>query len=144
MDMPANQDAWPKENITTNIGTTVLFENARVRVWEMILAPGTACETHRHTNDYVFVYVTDDNDLVIEYIDGETSAGVFDDGYVQYTVVGSGAQSLKPHRLVNRGTKTHRQILVELLGDSVSSSHAPPPETNGRVRRPRTEEGAPK
>jgi hypothetical protein len=33
---------------TTAVGTTVLFENQRVWVWELRLAPGETCPPHRH------------------------------------------------------------------------------------------------
>ena len=30
------------------VGTSLLFENDRVRVWEMVLPPGASCSPHRH------------------------------------------------------------------------------------------------
>lgn len=47
------------------VATTVLFENEEVKVWEMDLAPGEACATHRHTMDYV-LYILSGADLMIE------------------------------------------------------------------------------
>ncbi len=42
------------------IGTRVLFENERVRVWEMRLAPGKRSALHVHENDYVMVQISGD------------------------------------------------------------------------------------
>jgi len=47
------------------VGTKVLMENDRVRIWEMRLAPGQDSEVHRHDLDYVLVQ-----------IDGDRIAGV--------------------------------------------------------------------
>ena len=47
------------------VATTVVFENDAVKVWEMDLAPGEACATHRHTMDYV-LYIMSGADLMIE------------------------------------------------------------------------------
>ena len=37
--------------VSRNVGSELLFENDRVRVWSMTLAPGESCEYHRHEND---------------------------------------------------------------------------------------------
>ena len=113
------------EAVTRNIGTALLFENDALRVWEMVLEPGESSELHRHDSDYVFVYVTPDNRLVAHLQNGESFAGEYDDGYVQYNVVGAPDNRTRfvhqlPHRLQNVGERTHRQILVELLGKSAS------------------------
>ena len=39
--------------ISDAIGTQLLFENDRVRVWEQALAPGESFPRHRHSYDYV-------------------------------------------------------------------------------------------
>ena len=39
-------------NISEDIGTKLLFENDRVRVWDLALAPGESTGMHRHENDY--------------------------------------------------------------------------------------------
>jgi|SRR5580704_13048006 quercetin dioxygenase-like cupin family protein len=47
------------------VATRVLLENEAVKVWEMDLAPGEACATHRHTMEYV-LYILSGADLLIE------------------------------------------------------------------------------
>ena len=43
-----------------DVGTRVTFENDRVRVWEMLLAPGERSDTHRHDLDYLLVFLAGD------------------------------------------------------------------------------------
>ena len=125
MTTPQPQD---EPRISGNVGTEVLFENDRIRVWEMRLGPGQSSELHRHVHDYVFVYVTP---TLLESREpgGKPRVRSFEDGFVQHTVVG---REGKTHRVRNAGDVTHRQIIVELLGPT-SAEDAPPPETNGRV-----------
>ena len=42
------------------VGSRVTFENDRVRVWEMQLAPGERSDTHRHDLDYLLVFLAGD------------------------------------------------------------------------------------
>ncbi len=39
------------------IGTDVLFENERVKIWDFVLAPGEAVPMHTHRLDHVIVVV---------------------------------------------------------------------------------------
>jgi len=43
-----------KEASMPEVGTKLVFENERVRVWEFILLPGENIEPHRHDLDYFF------------------------------------------------------------------------------------------
>jgi hypothetical protein len=36
---------------TDAVGTTVLFENDRIRPWEMVLGAGESCAPHLHLHD---------------------------------------------------------------------------------------------
>ena len=38
---------------TRNVGTRLLLENERVKIWEMLLEPGGSSDLHEHTMDYV-------------------------------------------------------------------------------------------
>ena len=37
-----------------DVGTKLIFENERVRVWEFTLRPGESIEPHDHVHDYCF------------------------------------------------------------------------------------------
>lgn len=43
-----------------DVATKVLFENDRVRVWEMTLEPEARSELHRHDLDYLLVFLEGD------------------------------------------------------------------------------------
>ena len=116
------------EGLTTNIGTELLFENDRVRVWDMTLQPGQESPLHVHEGDYLFVYVTPSR-LTAFIEDKEPYTTEFDDGFVQYTEVGKGTW----HKIRNDSDQVHRQILVEFKGAS-RSAELQTPETNGRMR----------
>jgi quercetin dioxygenase-like cupin family protein len=106
------------------VGTRLLFENDRVRVWEMVLRPGESSARHVHDSDYLFVSTTPGRLTLIQ--DGsppETSEEPA--GFVQYSEVGSGIV----HSVKNVGDDEYREILVELKGPSRSQSPAEP-QTN--------------
>jgi beta-alanine degradation protein BauB len=117
-----------RDRVSASVGTAVLFENERIRVWELVLEPGQASPVHRHDLDYVFVGTTPGR---IEFeADGQPPATTdYEAGFVQYTAVGSGVT----HRIRNTGRQVYREILVEFKGPSVAAS-AQPPEDNGRSR----------
>jgi hypothetical protein len=97
------------------VGTTLLFESERVRVWEMVLEPGESSGVHTHVNDYVFVYVTPGNELEVRVPGQPAALTLAGDGFVSHTRVGDAGDARLTHELVNVGDTTHRQVLVELL-----------------------------
>ena len=44
------------------VGTTVLYEDDDVKIWELVLEPGEASDLHHHEHDYLLVI--DSGDLV--------------------------------------------------------------------------------
>jgi len=47
-----------ENRVLGNVGTTLVLENDRVRVWEMDLEPGAkSAALHRHDLDYVIVQI---------------------------------------------------------------------------------------
>jgi hypothetical protein len=49
------------ERVLGDIATSLLFENDRVRVWEMRLDPGERSPIHEHKHDYVMIQVSGDS-----------------------------------------------------------------------------------
>ena len=95
------------------VGTRVLFENDRVRVWEMDLAPGARSDTHRHDLDYVLVQIegdriaaqpeADSGGAYREYIEGDVAPGktrFIERGGIETAI--------------NIGARRSREILIEL------------------------------
>lgn len=107
-----------------NVGTRLLFENDRVRVWEMKLKPGESCERHVHESDYLFVNLAHAK-LTLYPEGGAPESFEAEPCGVEYTEVGTGIT----HRLANTGDSEHWEILVELKGPSRSPTPQEP-QTN--------------
>ncbi len=98
------------------VGTKVLFENERVRVWELRLAPGEESDVHRHDFDHVLVQITGDRVAVVPEPDTE---GPYPD-YLEAPVV-PGMVVQVPRGGVetarNVGTVPYHEVIVELKTD---------------------------
>ncbi|HVN86785.1 MAG TPA: cupin [Candidatus Binatia bacterium] len=99
--------------ILGNVGTKLLLENDRVRVWEMDLAPGAKSDVHRHELDYILVQIEGDRiaaqpepDTAGKYRDYIEAAAT--PGKVTYITRG-GIETA-----INVGTRRYREILIEL------------------------------
>jgi quercetin dioxygenase-like cupin family protein len=112
-------------NFSSAVGTTVLFENERVRVWEMVLQPGEHCDYHQHHHDHIVLYGERGTMRGQEL--GDPDWGITQDaqpGFVLYRTVGS-AGPLKPHRLKNLSDVAVTHFIVELLETSPSPTEQP-------------------
>lgn len=109
------------------VGTTLLFENDRVRVWEMTLAPGQTCAPHRHAHDYLMLYPAPAQ--IASGPSGQEVTQLLEAGMVAYRIVG--AAGLSPHIITNTGESSSTHFIVELLGPS-SAATSRPLEHNGR------------
>ena len=92
------------------IGTDLLFEDDRIRIWQIVLEPGEEAPFHTHLLDYTSISIEGD---VVERPNG--------DGSVDRLPVTPGAftrwyQSTPSHSLRNVGTKRFRNVIVELKG----------------------------
>jgi hypothetical protein len=116
--------------VTTNVGTDVLFENDRLRVWRMALSPGESSDLHVHLHDHVFVYANPSLMQAAVPSDGTTVRQPSDEGFVYYREVGD--EGLPPHQLTNIGDTVSVHYIVELLGPSASTAPQPA-EHNGRL-----------
>lgn len=114
-----------QEQYGSTVGSTVLFENDRVRVWEMILQPGEHCEYHQHHSDHVIIYGQTATMRGQEL--GDDGWGIIQDtepGFVLYRTVGHQAP-LTPHRLKNLTDEPVTHFIVELLETSPSATDQP-------------------
>jgi hypothetical protein len=117
-----SSDASPR------VASEVLFENDRIRVWDLRLGPDEEVSLHRHESDYAFICVTPGRVTVLR-AGKEPETTEVDDGYVEFTEVGRGIE----HTLRNTGTTEYREILIELKGPSASPEPREP-QDNGRSR----------
>jgi quercetin dioxygenase-like cupin family protein len=89
-----------------DVGTKLIFENERVRVWEFTLAPGEAIPAHKHEHDYFF-YPIEGGTLEVVRPNGTTRA-TLNAGEVYFRKGGDthAAKNVDDHR--------YHEILVEL------------------------------
>ena len=94
------------DTFTNDVGTTLMFEDPRMRVWELKLAPGEATAWHQHSYDYMFVVVKNGR-VRVEFSDGTCEE--------QDDVIGAIGVREKdlPHRLVNLGPNEYFNIVIE-------------------------------
>ena len=92
------------------VAGSVLFEDERVRVWSMTLAPGEASALHRHELDYLIVLVAGDR---IAAVPGPGSALVAREAEVTpgRTVF---LRAGETEWAVNTGRSEYREVLIEL------------------------------
>jgi len=97
-------------DISSEVGTRLLFENERVRVWDLCLEPGEATGMHAHNTDYLYV-VIGDGELQRRDADGELGPvkHMADGDVVFRDVAGEDV-----HEAVNSGKSSWRNIVVEL------------------------------
>jgi len=95
------------------VGTTMWFENDRIRVWEILLQPGERGAFHSHVTNYFWTVVegsrglqrfADGTFVVRDYLVGETK-------YLEHT-----PETALIHDLENVGNSPLRFVTVELLG----------------------------
>lgn len=106
-------DEFTPSEPSSNVGTHLLFENDRVRVWDLALAPGEWLEKHIHRNDFLFVVI---NGGDLKHIDPQHPEN---DRAVQYpddlVVFHEAGEHGRVHnRLVNVGEKPYRNLVIEL------------------------------
>lgn len=95
------------------IGSKVVFEDDRVRVWILKLAPGEDSATHQHDLDHLLIQVAGDRIAVVPEPD---SASPYKD-YLEADVI-PGAVTFVPRGGIetarNVGNDSYREIIVEL------------------------------
>ena len=108
--LPRPMPTTDEPRISPHVGTRLLFENERVRVWDLQLAPGESTGLHRHTNDFLYV-VIGDGALQTAFADGSREPPrEMRDGDVRYREVNGETV----HEAINVGDGPWRNIVVEL------------------------------
>ena len=98
-----------------DVASRLLFENDRVKIWEMKLEPGESSQPHRHGYEYFFV-VLEGESIDADFIDcrldpslsGKSIQLPVEPGKVFYVKPGNSETA------VNRSPTRYREILVEL------------------------------
>src|SRR3989442_306274 len=106
----------------SNVGTNLVFENEKIKVWELFLNPGEKLKRHTHKLNYMFyiieggtIAVYDANDQQISTLEvatGETLA-FFPDGEYLRDQNGTICTIPAHHSAKNIGNTIYREILIE-------------------------------
>jgi hypothetical protein len=95
------------------MGDQVVFENDRVRIWELTLAPGTDSNVHQHDLDYILVILDGDRVAAQQEPDtGSTFPEYFEADVTPGSVVfveRGGIETAK-----NVGAKPYHEFIIEL------------------------------
>lgn len=94
------------------VGTTVWFENDKIRVWEILLQPGERGPFHAHTRNYFWTVVEGSRGLQ-RFDDGtlmERDYNVGDTKYLEHT-----PETALIHDLENIGDTPLRFVTVEFM-----------------------------
>ena len=98
------------KTISPEVGTQLLFENDRVRVWDLQLAPGESTGLHRHEHDYLYVVIGDGRLQAADAEGNRREASDMKDGDVRFSEIEGEAV----HEAFNVGEGPWRNIIVEL------------------------------
>lgn len=93
------------------IGSRVLLEDDKVRIWDLVLEPGEASDLHRHDHDYYLIILEGD------YVAGVSPEGSEDEPFVGKVPAAGNTVSIPKGGVewaFNVGEKTYREFIVEL------------------------------
>ena len=97
----------------SDVGTKLLHEDDRVRIWEMSLAPGEETDPHRHEHDYIIVVIEGDRIAGVPHVESTGSSAEYIEAEVtpgSFFPMNKGGVELAR----NVGTKYYRELLIEL------------------------------
>lgn len=95
------------------VGTTLLLENERVRVWDITLAPGERLPFHCHRTPYLYRCESGGR-WRLRTTEGDVMLGEDEAGEVTYHDIREGETMV--HELTNVGDAPLRYTTIELLG----------------------------
>ena len=109
----ASEAQGPGDRVLGDVGTRLVWENDRVRIWEMLLAPGERSAVHEHELDYLLIPL--EGDRIAVEVEPDTAGAYRESG--DFAVPVGKAHFIARggvETAVNTGTETYREILIEL------------------------------
>ncbi len=106
------RDELNRAGANLDVGTSLWFENDRIRVWEVRLEPGERGPFHAHTRDYFWTVVEPGKGLQRS---GDGSYAIRNYELGQTRFLENTPEAPMIHDLENVGATTLRFVTVELL-----------------------------
>ena len=103
------REKWQSDAAEGPVAQRIVFENDRVRVWEIALEPGEELAVHTHRSNYLIVTI-ESSEMEVREHTGELRQSRTGAGDVSWTDVGAG----QTHSLRNVGTTRFRNRVIEL------------------------------
>jgi len=96
-----------------DIGTKLLHEDGKVKIWEMALAPGEETAPHRHELDYYLIILEGDRIAGVPHVTATGPSAEYIDAAVEpgliFPMKKGGTELAR-----NIGSKFYREFIVEL------------------------------
>lgn len=109
-DTKSERSTEMAQDIKPEIGTSVLFENEQLKIWDLQLEPGEKHGLHRHENDYVLVFI---GDCRLRGVNEDGSTRFEQDMHDGDTFFRK-VQGEDVHDAMNVGQSLSRNIIIEL------------------------------
>jgi len=111
----------PDDRILGDIGTRIVHEDDRVRVWVLKLAPGERSAVHRHLLDHILIQVSGDRVAVIPEPDSE---GPFSEPLAADVISGAVVPVRRGgvETAHNVGREPYVEVIVELKDGATGSA----------------------
>jgi hypothetical protein len=96
-----------------DVGTRLLHDDERVRIWEVDLQPGEATAPHRHEHDYILVIVEGDRIAAVPHVDSIGPSATYIEAQItpgSYVMMQKGGVEAA----VNVGSRRYFEYLIEL------------------------------
>ena len=96
-----------------DVGTKLLHNDQRVRIWEVDLQPGEATAPHRHEHDYILIILEGDKIAAIPHVSATGPSASYIEAEIEpgsYVVMKKGGTEAA----VNVGSKRYFEYLIEL------------------------------
>jgi len=96
-----------------DVGTKLLHDDQRVRIWEVDLKPGEATAPHRHEHDYILIIVEGDRIAAVPHVSATGPSASYIEAQIEpgsYVVMKKGGTEAA----VNVGSTRYFEYLIEL------------------------------
>ena len=103
------------ERVLGDIGTEVVYEDDRVRVWQLRLAPGEKSPIHRHDHDHLLIQVA--GDRIAAFPEPDTQGPYTQ--HIEADVIPGAVVAVTKGGIetaVNVGQEPYLEVIVELKG----------------------------